>query len=101
MTTELLMDTNTQQMMALDREYVMGTYNRLPVLFVRGEGSRLWDADGKEYLDFLTGIAVAGLGHAHPRVAEAMSAQARTLLHVSNLFYNDRQPVLAKRLCLL
>src|SRR5690349_1960494 len=99
MTTEIRDATDTAQLMAWDREYVMGTYNRLPVVFVRGEGSRLWDADGKEYLDFLTGIAVAGVGHAHLRVAEAITEQSRTLLHVSNLFYNDKQPVLAKRLC--
>ena len=59
---------------------------RRTVQFVRGEGSRLWDRDGKEYLDFLSGLAVTSLGHAHPEVADALAEQARTLLHVSNLF---------------
>ncbi|MCU1499599.1 MAG: argD [Acidimicrobiales bacterium] len=70
----------------LDRCPLMPTYGPPQVQFVRGEGSRLWDADGKEYLDFLSGLAVTSLGHSHPAVAEALHAQARTLLHVSNLF---------------
>ncbi|HLJ19265.1 MAG TPA: acetylornithine/succinylornithine family transaminase, partial [Stellaceae bacterium] len=82
-----------------DRAFVMGTYARLPVVFVRGEGARLWDSDGREYLDFLAGIAVAGVGHCHPRVAAAISDQARTLMHVSNLFHNAHQARLAQRLC--
>jgi len=64
----------------------MPTYGATTVQFVRGEGCRLWDRDGKEYLDFLAGLAVVALGHAHPEVADAIAAQARTLLHVSNLF---------------
>lgn len=90
---------DAQQLMAWDRECVMGTYARQPVVFVRGEGARLWDAEGKEYLDFLAGIAVCGVGHAHPRVAQAIAEQAATLTHVSNLYYNALQPRLAKRLC--
>ena len=65
---------------------LMVTYPDPPVTFVRGEGSRLWDTDGKEYLDFLGGLAVTSLGHAHPAVADAVAEQARTLLHVSNLY---------------
>jgi len=65
---------------------LMPTYGPPSVQFVRGEGSRLWDADGKEYLDLLSGLAVTSLGHSHPAVAEALHAQAQTLLHVSNLF---------------
>ena len=80
---------------ALDAEHVMQTYGRLPVAFVRGEGVRLWDADGREYLDFLGGLAVTSLGHAHPAVADALAEQASTLLHVSNLYYNELQPQLA------
>jgi len=83
---------------ALDAENVMQTYGRLPVAFVRGEGTRLWDSEGNEYLDFLTGLAVTSLGHAHPEVADAIAEQARTLLHVSNLYYNDVQPRVAARL---
>ncbi len=83
---------------ALDAEHVMQTYARLPVAFVRGEGSRLWDSEGREYLDFLGGLAVTSLGHSHPEVADAVAEQARTLLHVSNLYYNDVQPKLAAEL---
>jgi acetylornithine/N-succinyldiaminopimelate aminotransferase len=87
------------QLMQWDSEHVMGTYARQPVMFVRGEGARLWDSDGKEYLDFLAGIAVCAVGHCHPRVARAISQQAATLMHLSNLYYNPLQPVLARRLC--
>ena len=86
------------ELQALDAENVMQTYGRLPVAFVRGEGTKLWDSDGKEYLDFLGGLAVVSLGHAHPEVADALAEQARTLLHVSNLYYNDVQPKVAARL---
>jgi predicted acetylornithine/succinylornithine family transaminase len=65
---------------------VMTTYGPRPVTFVRGQGSRLWDDTGREYLDFLCGLAVTSLGHAHPAVAAALCDQARTLLHVSNLY---------------
>jgi acetylornithine/succinyldiaminopimelate/putrescine aminotransferase len=64
---------------------LMNTYFDPPVTFVRGEGSWLFDADGKRYLDFLSGLAVTSLGHAHPTVADAVAEQARTLLHVSRL----------------
>jgi len=87
-----------EELAALDAAHVMQTYARLPVAFVRGEGTRLWDSEGREYLDFLGGLAVVSLGHAHPEVAEAVAEQARTLLHVSNLYYNDVQPKLAAEL---
>ena len=83
---------------ALEREYVMGTYARNPVEFVRGEGCRLWDADGNEYLDFLGGISVVQIGHAHPRWVEAVSQQAARLAHVGNLFYTEPAMRLAERL---
>ncbi|HEX2578131.1 MAG TPA: aminotransferase class III-fold pyridoxal phosphate-dependent enzyme, partial [Aquihabitans sp.] len=70
----------------LERCPLMPTYGPPQVRFTRGEGSRLWDADGTAYLDFLSGLAVTSLGHSHPAVAEALHAQATTLLHVSNLF---------------
>jgi acetylornithine/N-succinyldiaminopimelate aminotransferase len=82
----------------LEREAVMATYARNPVEFVRGEGTRLWDDEGNEYLDFLTGISVAQLGHCHPRVVEAISEQAARLMHVGNLFYTEPGITLAKRL---
>ena len=79
---------------SLDAEHVMQTYGRLPVAFVRGDGTRVWDSDGNEYLDFLSGLAVTSLGHADPEIADAIADQARTLLHVSNLYYNELQPEL-------
>jgi predicted acetylornithine/succinylornithine family transaminase len=75
------------ELQALEREHAIGTYARLPVQFVRGEGVRLWDEDGREYLDFLAGISVLNVGHCHPRVVAAVTAQAAQLTHVSNLFY--------------
>jgi predicted acetylornithine/succinylornithine family transaminase len=83
---------------ALEDRYLMRTYRRAPVDFVRGEGPLLWDADGKEYLDFLTGISVCSLGHCHPAVVEAVREQAGRLMHVSNLFYTEPMARLAERL---
>jgi acetylornithine/N-succinyldiaminopimelate aminotransferase len=83
---------------ALERDYLMPTYGRNPVEFVRGEGTRLWDSDGNEYLDFLAGISVTQLGHCHPGVVEAVTRQTQTLMHVGNLFYTEPQLRLAERL---
>jgi len=83
---------------ALEDRYLMRTYRRAPVDFVRGEGPLLWDADGKEYLDFLTGISVCSLGHCHPAVVAAVQEQAGRLMHVSNLFYTEPMARLAERL---
>jgi acetylornithine/N-succinyldiaminopimelate aminotransferase len=83
---------------ALEDRYLMRTYRRAPVDFVRGEGALLWDAEGKEYLDFLTGISVCSLGHCHPAVVEAVQEQAANLMHVSNLFYTEPMARLAERL---
>jgi len=79
--------------------FVFQTYLRQGKAFVRGEGTSLWDEDGKEYTDFLAGIAVCSLGHCHPKVTEAISKQAATLVHVSNLFYTLPQADLASKLC--
>ena len=79
-----------------DRSYLMATYPPTSVTFVRGQGSRLWDDQGKSYLDFLSGLGVTSLGHAHPEVAAAVAEQARTLLHVSNLFANEIGPGVAE-----
>ena len=76
----------------------MPTYARYPVEFVRGEGARLWDDDGNEYLDFLAGISVSSVGHCHPRVVEAIREQAGELIHVGNLFYTEPWMRLAERL---
>jgi acetylornithine aminotransferase len=79
----------------------MNTYNRQPVAFVRGEGAYLWDESGKRYLDAVAGVAVNGLGHAHPRLVKAISEQAATLIHSSNLYRVLRQEELADKLCAL
>lgn len=78
-------------LIALADQYIMGTYKRFPVVMSRGQGTRVWDASGKEYLDFVAGIAVCSLGHSHPKVAEAIAEQARTLMHVSNLYHIEAQ----------
>jgi predicted acetylornithine/succinylornithine family transaminase len=83
---------------ALEERYLMRTYRRAPVDFVRGEGPLLWDADGKRYLDFLTGISVCSVGHCHPEVVRAVRDQAHRLMHVSNLFYTEPMAQLAQRL---
>lgn len=80
---------------------IIQTYRRLPVEFVRGEGTRLFDSKGREYLDCLSGIAVTSVGHSNPRVAEAVAAQMASLVHVSNLFYTAPQVELAERLTAL
>ncbi len=83
---------------ALERDHAIPNYARLPVQFVRGRGTVLWDERGEEYLDFLCGISVTNLGHCHPRVVEAVREQAARLMHVSNLFYTEPAMQLAKRL---
>jgi len=80
-------------------KFVMKTYNRFPVSFVRGEGCWLYDSEGKKYLDMLAGIAVCNLGHCHPRVSEAICEQAKTLIHTSNLFHIEPQAELAELIC--
>src|SRR5690606_31246671 len=77
---------------------LMTTYAPPPVTFVRGRGTELWDDNGTRYLDFLSGLAVTSLGHAHPVVAEAIAEQARTLLHVSNLYGTVPGPEVARTL---
>lgn len=81
--------------------HLMNTYARQPVAFVRGEGAYLWDESGKRYLDAVAGVAVNGLGHAHPKLVKAISEQAATLIHTSNLYRIPKQEELADRLCAL
>lgn len=88
-------EVTTRQLFA---EYVVPNYSRYDVVFVRGQGTRVWDEEGNEYLDFGAGIAVSTLGHAHPRMVEALERQARQLIHTSNLYYTRPQGELAKRL---
>ena len=82
-------------------DHIMNTYGRLPVSFIKGEGCELYDEQGQRYLDALTGIAVCGLGHAHPAVTQAICDQASTLVHTSNLYGIPKQQVLADKLCQL
>lgn len=83
----------------LTDQYVAQTYGRYPIALVRGKGARVWDADGKEYIDFLAGIAVNSLGHCHPAVVRAIQQQSKTLIHVSNLYHIAPQSELARELC--
>ncbi len=84
--------------MELFQEYVLPTYGRFPLCLERGQGCSVWDESGKEYLDFGAGIAVCSLGHAHPRLTEALVRQSRVLGHTSNLYYTRPQGLLAKRI---
>ncbi|MFN8202608.1 MAG: acetylornithine/succinylornithine family transaminase [Solirubrobacteraceae bacterium] len=79
-------------------DHLLPTYARFPVSFERGSGTRLWDTDGHEYLDFLCGISVSSVGHCHPRVVEAIREQAGRLLHVGNLYYTEPMTRLSRRL---
>jgi predicted acetylornithine/succinylornithine family transaminase len=88
-----------EELQELEARWLLPTYRRAPVEFVRGEGARLWDSEGREYLDFLAGISVCSVGHCHPAVVEAVRDQAGTLMHVSNLFLSEPGVRLAERLC--
>jgi acetylornithine/N-succinyldiaminopimelate aminotransferase len=96
--TDVVDGIGLQATQALEERYLMRTYKRAPVDFVRGEGALLWDTDGKQYLDFLTGISVCSVGHCHPDVVKAVRDQAKHLMHVSNLFYTEPMARLAERL---
>jgi acetylornithine/N-succinyldiaminopimelate aminotransferase len=88
---------NSNEIAQLQKEYLMPTY--APGLaLVEGSGTSVWDAEGNEYLDFVSGVAVTNIGHCHPKMVRAVQAQVETLVHVSNLFYNEKQPQLAKAL---
>jgi acetylornithine aminotransferase/acetylornithine/N-succinyldiaminopimelate aminotransferase len=93
--------TKLDDVRALEGRHIMPTYKRQPVVFVRGAGARLWDAEGREYLDLLSGIGVASLGHANPGLAAAVADQASTLIHTSNLYYHPLQGEAAARLATL
>jgi len=86
---------------ALEAAHILQVYRRLPVVFTHGQGSRMYDADGQPYLDLVSGIGVASLGHAHPKLAQALAEQARVLVHTSNLYYHPLQGELASRLARL
>src|SRR5689334_7349709 len=84
---------------AIETQHVLQNYKRFPVVFERGEGMRLIDSEGRSYLDFLSGIGVAALGHGHPLLTTALVRQTATLLHTSNLYYHPLQGKLANKLC--
>lgn len=86
------------ELMALSDKYIMATYRRFPIVLVKGQGARVWDSNGKEYLDFVAGIAVCSLGHSHPKVAAAIQRQVEILTHVSNLYYIEPQINVARML---
>ena len=89
--------SKTAEIKELYNQYVMNTYAPQTAL-VKGRGSKVWDADGKVYLDFAAGIAVLNVGYSHPKVVAAVQAQVAELVHVSNLYFNENQALLAKRL---
>src|SRR5688500_3732516 len=95
------MKVTLSDIQAKESQHVLQTYRRQPVAFVRGSGCRLYGADGREYLDFVSGIGVASLGHAHPGLAAVIADQAATLLHTSNLYYHPFQAEAASRLAAL
>ncbi|MEO6712844.1 MAG: acetylornithine transaminase [Mycobacteriales bacterium] len=90
--------SSNEQLAAAGATHLMRNYGAAPIALVRGAGSTAWDADGNRYLDLLGGIAVSSLGHAHPRLHDAVSAQMRTLVHASNLYYTEPSLLLAERL---
>lgn len=90
---------NTKEIKQLANQYIINTYGDRPIALVRGKGVSVWDPEGKEYLDFVAGIAVNLLGHCHPKIVEAVKRQIETLIHVSNLYYIEPQVKVAKLLC--
>jgi predicted acetylornithine/succinylornithine family transaminase len=93
--------TRLEQIAELEKRFLLSTYNRYPVGFERGKGVFLYDFEGKKYLDFVAGLGVNALGHAHPRIVKAIREQAARVIHLSNLYYNEYQGQLAERLCQL
>jgi predicted acetylornithine/succinylornithine family transaminase len=88
-----------QEIVELEQKYLLNTYARYPIAFVRGKGVYLYDVNGRRYLDFLAGLAVNSLGHAHPRIVKVIREQSAKVIHLSNLYYNEYQGLLAEKLC--
>src|SRR5580765_5295336 len=88
----------SQTVMDLEREYLLQNYGRYPLVLRRGKGPYVYDLDGKRYLDFIAGIGVNALGHAHPRIVKVIREQSAQLIHCSNLYYHEFQGPLAKKL---
>jgi acetylornithine/N-succinyldiaminopimelate aminotransferase len=95
---EVLSMIDKDDLMKRESEAIFQTYSRQPIVVTRGSGTKVWDSDGKEYLDFVAGIAVNNVGHCHPAVVEAIKRQAETLIHTSNLYYTENQVLLAEEL---
>jgi acetylornithine/N-succinyldiaminopimelate aminotransferase len=93
--------TNFEQIAERERQYLLQTYNRYPIVLSRGKGVFLYDMEGNRYLDFVSGLGVNALGHAHPRIVKTIRDQAAKLVHVSNLYYHEYQGALAEKLCKL
>ena len=91
--------TTTNEIIARERQFLLQTYNRYPVVLSRGKGVFLYDLEGKRYLDFVAGLGVNALGHAHPRIIKAIREQAARVIHISNLYYSEFQGALAEKLC--
>ncbi len=90
---------NTEEILSLGKAHIMNTYGRFPMSIVKGSGTIVWDADGKSYLDFVTGLAVTSLGHANPDIVSVITEQAGAILHSSNLYWVEPQAKLAQMLC--
>jgi len=90
-----------EQIADLERQYLLGTYSRYPIVLTRGKGVFLYDLEDRRYLDFVSGLGVNALGHAHPRIVKTIREQAGKLIHVSNLYHHEYQGVLAEKLCTL
>src|ERR1700730_11722116 len=96
--TSAIVQNETKRIRELFEQNVVPSYARFDIALKYGQGNYVWDADGKRYLDLGGGIAVCSLGHSHPEISKALSAQSQTLIHVSNLYYNELQGRLAKRI---
>src|SRR5437588_9131649 len=92
---------DTNEIIERERQFLLQTYHRYPLVLQRGKGVFVYDADGKRYLDFVAGLGVNALGHAHPRIVKAIRDQASKLIHTSNLYYHEYQGALAEKLCSL
>jgi acetylornithine/N-succinyldiaminopimelate aminotransferase len=97
----MISNENEQEVIQRERQFLLQTYNRYPLVIARGKGVFLFDLDGKRYLDFVAGLGVNALGHAHPRVVKTIREQCARAIHLSNLYYNEYQGLLAEKLCQL
>src|ERR1700678_4783200 len=93
--------SSPEEVIQRERQFLLQTYNRYPLVVARGKGVFLFDLGGKRYLDFVSGLGVNALGHAHPRIVKAIREQAAKLVHISNLYYHEYQGPLAEKLCKL